>query len=189
MNSKNVWIGGVIIVALLILGWYLIWGNQSPASQASQTGTAGTVATTTDTGTGATAGSAQEVKGTGTLATAVNQGGNYTCTVTSAGQSNPVTTGTLYSSAGKTRLDFQSAASSGTVTALHIIRNGSVAYEWVEGQTVGTKTAIDTSSPLLPKTTPSGGFILPSTVSWDCHPWFPDQSVFVAPTAISFTAE
>lgn len=116
----------------------------------------------------------------------VKQGGNYTCSLNTIADSGK-TTGTVYASSGKTRFDFRAQGIDGVVTNVHTIRDGSVAYTWVDGQTKGTKTAIKSSGAVTPQ--PSGGVIQVNDdeqVSSECRPWVPVASMFVVPKGITF---
>jgi len=175
---------GVVVVLLIIAGvWY--WTSTmpqsgSPSETASSTQEVAS-STTAGSGTGTTDGTQQS------LGKVLSQGGNFTCTVESisAGQHS---TGTVYGSAGKTRLDF-TVDVNGTTVNTHIIRSGGYAYTWVDGQSTGTKVAISTNT-----TAPQpgqGGYVNVdnnTNVSSLCHPWSPDTTLFVPPKGISFIA-
>lgn len=180
MTQKNIIIGVIVVIVLIGGAWFLISPKQDVGT-ATTSGTEEQTDTKTNTPT-------QSVKATGTLRSTFTQGGNYTCTLTTIDDSNGKTTGTVYASGGKTRSDFKIQSSSGTVTELHVIRDGVTAYTWVAGQSSGTKMAITASSSVVPRQ-PSGAVISvtdDSSVSTDCHSWLPDVSQFVPPTNITF---
>ena len=185
MTQKNIIIA-VVVIAILALGsWYLISQNATPVS----TGTDVTTTVPATDGTTATPGTATTpAKGTGALKSAFTQGGNYTCTLNALAADNGKTSGTVYASAGKTRTDFRAESAGGVVTELHIIRDGASAYTWISGQTTGTKTAITTASPFVPRQPSGAGIAITdeSSVNWDCHPWLTDKAQFVPPSNITF---
>lgn len=184
MTQKNIIIA-VVIIAILALGsWYLISKNTTPVS----TGTEVTTNTPVDGGGPSQGTNVTPTKGTGTLKTAFTQGGNYTCTLNALATDNGKTSGTVYASAGKTRTDFRAQSADGIVTELHIIRDGTSAYTWVAGQTTGTKTAITSTSPFVPRQPSGAGIAITddSSVNWDCHPWLTDKAQFVPPSNITF---
>lgn len=167
----------VVVIVIIAGGWYFLSYDNvgSPSSTADMATT--TVATsTTTTTTQAT-----------TLKALTAQGGNYTCTIdtiTSGGE----TTGTVEGAGGKTRLDLI-VAQNGENTTMHIIRNGTTSYTWVDGQQTGTEATITPTTPITPA---SGGVISvndTSNVSSTCHPWIPDASQFVPPAGITFSAQ
>lgn len=185
MTKKNILIA-VVIIAILAFGtWYLVSKNSTPISTTGTDVTTGTPDANGATNPGTTA---TPTKGTGTLKTAFTQGGNYTCTLNALATDNGKTAGTVYASAGKTRTDFRAESASGVVTELHIIRDGTSAYTWVSGQTTGTKTAITTASPFVPRQPSGAGIAITdeSSVNWDCHPWLTDKAQFVPPSNITF---
>lgn len=186
MTKKNILIA-VVVIAILALGtWYLVSKNATPIST---TGTDVTTGTPADGATTVTPGTtATPTKGTGTLKTAFTQGGNYTCTLNALADDNGKTAGTVYAAAGKTRTDFRAQSADGIVTELHIIRDGTSAYTWVSGQTTGTKTAITSTSPFVPRQPSGAGIAITdeSSVNWDCHPWLTDKAQFVPPSNIIF---
>ncbi len=198
MSTKNIIIG-IVVLALILLGiWFfmsqgdndgLLSGNDN--SSATTTGSGGTGGTGSGSGSGS--GSGTPATGSGSLKSAFAQGGNYTCNITTvSGGQGQQTSGTVYASGNKTRVDFRVKASNGTVTDLYVIRDGSFSYTWVGGQTTGTKTQITASSPVVPRQ-PSGAGVTAditddSPVSWECRPWLPDTTKFVPPTSITFTA-
>lgn len=174
--SKNLIIG-IVVVIVVLGGWYL-W-SQNPGAQGPTTDTTGTQADTTT-----------PSKGTGSLASVFSRGGNYTCTfetVSTAAGTGSNSSGTIYVASGKTRGDFSASAGSSVTTMVHIIRDGSMSYTWVSGQSTGFKTPITPTSSIVPN--PSGaGFTEDqlATVTWDCHAWLPDATQFVPPTSVTF---
>ncbi|HWB34110.1 MAG TPA: hypothetical protein VG753_02215, partial [Candidatus Paceibacterota bacterium] len=178
---RNIIIAVIVIIIVVLGGWWLL-SNQGGAG----TGTGEQATSTMSTTTSQTGGTGSAGSST-TLKAVTAQGGNYTCslyTMTTAGQ----TRGTIYGSGGKTRLDLTYQSNDGTSVVTHIIRNGTTSYTWVDGQTMGFKSAITASSPVVSQ--PQGGVISDdSSVSSDCRPWVPDATQFTPPTAISFVAQ
>lgn len=186
MSKENIIIGAIALLVLVTLGWYLF--SQGPGVQAP-----GTTATTTQSAD--TSGAAADVaapagKGTGPLQNVFTRGGNYTCTfatASTAAGTGAKSSGTIYVAAGKTRGDFSVLSNAGVRTTVHIIRNSSTNYTWIDGQTSGTKTAITATT--ATRINPSGaGFTEDqfASVSWDCHAWLTDATQFVPPASITF---
>lgn len=115
-----------------------------------------------------------------------NQAGAHACEysqVTSSGQSNY----RIYISGDKMRGEFYSLGQTGKL----VIYDGSLLYSWSEGASVGAKAPL-TSLAQIPVAIPSdlqSGAVYGSgteSVSWDCHPWIPDTSLFTPPSYVSF---
>ena len=184
MTQREKIIIGVLVVLVLAVGvWYVVapgsFGSISAVTPAQQaTYAPATTQTTTTTTTTAT-----------TLRAVATKGGNYTCTLTSISTGSQ-TRGTLYAAAGETRLDFVSKNSQDVDTTVHIIRNGTYSYTWVDGQTSGIKAAITATSPIVPQQPEGGNIIVTDTtqLASDCYPWLPDPTQFVPPAGITFTA-
>ena len=181
MTTKNIVIAVIIIIVLVLIGWF-IWGNGSSMWMAGSNATTTPVAqTTTTTGT-------QASSGFKSINDVVAQGGNYQCTIDITDSGNH-TTGTVYGTAGKTRLDLTVVAENGTSVITHIIRSGTTSYTWVDGQQTGVKSTFSQGSSVVPQ--PNGGFSTSTAstqFSSNCYPNVPTASNFVPPTGISFIA-
>lgn len=172
MNSQHIVIAVVVLAVVALLGWYLMSG--SPAASDTENDTA--------------AEETANAQNPTSIRAALAKGGNYTCSIETQSETGR-TTGTIYGSAGKTRLDLKTQRSDGATVTVHIIRNVGTAYTWVDGQTVGSKTSITPTSAVVPQ--PTGGVISvtdDSSISSDCHAWLPDQGQFTPPKEITFTA-
>ncbi len=183
MTTRNTVLTVVIVLIVLALGWYWYSWAQNGTVMPDTSNTDSTTSQGTDT-TGQTTHSSSK-----SLRTLASQGGNYTCTLTTTGDQGKMT-GTIFASAGKTRLDFKISLPTGTDITSHTIRSGSIAYNWVDGQQTGSKLAITASSAIVPQ--PTGGSTSVNDevqVDSDCHPWSPDASQFVPPTGITFVAQ
>lgn len=188
MKKKNIIIAGIVIVLIGLGIWYFVSQNKDEGIVVGDTVGTQVSGTDTDTATGAGTTATPAPKGTGTLRTAFTQGGNYTCTIETTGSDSAKTTGTIYASAGKTRTDFRAETTNGTVTEIHVIRDGVSIYTWVSGQLTGTKAALTTTSSFVPHQPSGAGFSITddSSVNWDCHPWLTDKTQFVPPKGITF---
>lgn len=178
MTQQNAIIGLIVLIVLILGGWYFLT-HPAPTVMTDASGTS----TTTDSGT-ADVQNAHSVAAVETLAT---QGGNFTCSMNSI-QSNSNTTGTVYASKQNVRFDLQ-VSQNGSRVGTHSIRSGGYIYTWVDGQTTGAKVAASASSSIIPQ--PEGGVVevnLDTNSTLDCHPWIPDQSQFTPPSDIVFTA-
>jgi hypothetical protein len=191
MTFKNIAILAIVVLVIVFGGWYVLSHQSSsgtPVTQGSGSDTSDSSGTNSGSQTGGTSTSSGSAS---SLRSVISRGGNYTCTLTVYGNSGQ-TTGTVYSSANpnKTRMDLNVIASSGTRVTTHIIRSGGYSYTWVDGQTVGQKAAITSSSPIVPQ--PSGNYNTvtdDANISSDCHPWAPVASEFVAPSSITFVSK
>lgn len=176
MNNRNIIIAVVVVLVLAGGIWYM--SSSTETSDTSSTD----VTTPADTASDQTVSSSQN----GSLGSLMKRGGNYTCTISTIGDTGK-TTGTIFASNGKTRLDFEVEEIEGMVTTMHTIRDGSWSYTWIDGQTMGFKTAIKTSGAVSPQ--PTGGVIgvnEDEQVASDCHPWNPVMSMFTPPAGITF---
>ena len=183
MTTRNIVIAVIVVIVLVVIGWF-IWGNGSSSwMMGSTASTTPAAQTTTDTTGGSTS-----TAGFKSLNDVVAQGGNYQCTIDII-DSGSRTTGTVYGTAGKTRLDLTIVAADGTNVITHIIRTGTTSYTWVDGQQTGVKASFSQGTSIVPQ--PSGGVATASTTgqfSSNCYPNVPNAANFVPPTGISFVA-
>jgi hypothetical protein len=193
MATRNIVLTIVGIFAVGLVGWYLLSLNSNPSTgntALNSTSTNSNVPGIPNTGGSSTPSTSQNSQAssvsTGTLRSLVTRGGKFTCTITAVDNSNK-TTGTIYGAGNESRLDLQIQTSDGTTVTTHTIRNGTYAYVWMEGQSVGQKSLLNSTNSVLP--TPSGNYSHVSDttqISSDCHPWIPDQSQFTPPKGITF---
>lgn len=175
MTQKNVIIWVIVALVVIVGGWYLFANQSNPAS-------------TTDTTSASDTADVQSAHTAGQVTALATKGANFTCSVNATGPASN-TTGTIYASNRSVRLDLQVQAS-GVSVITHTIRNGTVAYNWTDGQSSGTKTTISATAPVV--SAPSGGVISDTdsgTIASDCHPWIPDVTQFTPPTNITFVAQ
>lgn len=92
--------------------------------------------------------------------------------------------GTMYVSGGKSRGDFTSDAG-GTAVQSHMIYDGQSLYIWMDGQTQGYKSTLDTATPTGSPSTP-GTMDANQAFDYDCSSWVTDASLFTPPTGIEF---
>lgn len=188
--TRNYLIGGIIIIVLIILGLWYASSMNGPISTPT-----GTVATTTATSTPATTTPAittptQPVTATPSPFKSIfTQSGSHECTYQQVGASTQ-STSVVYISGGKMRGEFRTTGS--TMSANLMIYSGGYLYTWKEGTTAGKRTSISSLSQLpyvIPNDLTSGAVFGTSgdNVSWDCHDWLTDNSVFTIPAAVKFT--
>jgi len=183
--NKNLIIGAIIVVILILLGfWYvssLTPATPAPVTSTTATSTTTNVPTTTTPATVATKSAFKSI---------FTQSGNHECTYQQVGGSTQGTS-VIYISNGKMRGEFRTTG--GTVSSANLmIYNGGYLYSWVEGTTVGKKTSINSLADLpavIPQDLTSGAVFGTSadSVGWDCHDWLTDNSIFVIPTYVKFT--
>ncbi len=179
-----------IVLAVIVVGgaWY-VFSMKSDGTSAPQDQTGTSADTTGTTGSSQAGDTATPTgKGSGSLTSIYSRGGNYTCTFETIG-SGVKSTGTVYVAGGKTRADISTSAV-GVTTVVHTIRSGSTSYTWVNGQSIGYKTAI-TATPTHPANSTGAGVTGDNTsqVNWDCHAWLPDMTQFAVPSSITFIAQ
>jgi len=182
--SKNFVITGIVIIVLVGLGiWYFSSSNVS-LNTTNPYGAATTSVSTTSTSTATTS-------HTNTFHSIFTQTGNYECSYESVGGTSVRSSSVIYIADGKMRGEFRTTTN--TVTSANfMIYNGGYLYAWKEGATVGTKTTIKTLAdlPAIIPTDLTSGKILgvsDNNVSWDCHNWAKDDSVFVIPSYVKFS--
>ncbi len=186
--NKNIVIGGIIVVIIILIGfWYV--ASMTPTTPAVGTSTTATT-TATSTATTVPATTAPATVATKSAFKSIfTQSGNHECTYQQVGASTQ-TTSVIYISDGKMRGEFRTT---GTVTSSNLmIYNGGYLYSWVEGTTVGKKTSINSLADLpavIPQDLTSGAIYgtASDSVGWDCQDWLTDNSIFVIPTYVKFT--
>ena len=185
MNKTTV-IWGIVIIVVVALGAWYFSSMGTPA--ATPTGSTTTTSTST---TGSTTGTTGTTKtaGSSTFHSIFTQSGNHECTYEQVGGATHGSS-VVYISGGKMRAEFRTT---GTVTAANLmIYNGGYLYAWKEGTTVGKRTSISSLSQLpdaIPQDLTSGAVFGTGSdnVSWDCHDWVTDPSLFVIPTYVTFS--
>jgi hypothetical protein len=105
--------------------------------------------------------------------------GNQQCTYQD-GQ----TSGTVYTSNGKARMDFTSVAN-GVSMSSHSIIDSDTYYAWVDGQTTGFKISINQTA--QGSVGSNQNVDVNRTMDYNCSSWSPDNSKFSLPTGITFT--
>lgn len=192
--NKNIVIGGIIVVILILLGfWYIAslpvtTPAPVPSTTATSTATSTPVVVPTST-TPATSAAPAATATKSAFKSIFTQSGNHECTYQQVGASSQ-TTSVIYISGGKMRGEFRTT---GTVSSANLmIYNGGYLYSWKEGTTVGKKLSINSIADLpsvIPKDLTSGAIFGTSadSVGWNCNDWLKDNSVFVIPTYVKFT--
>lgn len=179
--NKNVIIGVIVIVLVLLGIWYFASMNGSaPAQDMSAT----TSSSSSTSATGSVPAS------TNTFRSIFTQSGNHECTYELVGTSTR-SSSVVYIADGKMRGEFRTT---GTVTSANfMIYSGGVLYTWKEGATVGKKTSISSLADLpqaIPQDLTSAAILGVSNdnVSWDCRYWAKNATVFTIPSYVNFSA-
>lgn len=180
--NRNVIIGAVVVVLLALGAWFVFsQGNTATNTENNQEETG------ENTSGNNTSTSGSPTRGSGSLSQVFTQGGNYTCTL-NATRDGLTTTGTVYATGNKTRVDFRVQLPDTTAIQTHIIRDGSFSYTWTDGQTTGVKSRITSSGAVDEQPQGAGSMAdVDGTYDWECRPWIPQTSQFVPPTEITFT--
>jgi hypothetical protein len=119
----------------------------------------------------------------------LTQSGSYQCDysqVRSSGQSTNV----IYIYGGKLRAEFRTSEN-GDTTANLVVYDGHYMYQWREGASTGTRTALTSLSQLplvIPKDLTSGKIYGTNyeSVGWICHPWLTNKSLLTPPSYVAF---
>ena len=99
--------------------------------------------------------------------------------------------GTVYSSSGKVRGDFD-VTTDGQTMKSHMIVMNNTSYIWTDGQTTGFKMSFDPNATPVAgsttgSTTPNGGFDVNANNNYKCGTWIADTSMFTLPEGINFS--
>ena len=114
------------------------------------------------------------------------QKGNYQCDYSEV-SSSKATSGIVYFSDGKMRVEFRTSGSVGNI----MVYDGVNMYSWVEGASSGSISrpkSISDFPAIIPKDFSTGKVLsLGSTsVGWYCHAWLKDASKLTRPLHINF---
>jgi hypothetical protein len=180
----------IAIIAALALG---VWFFTSAPALPTLTDTATTTATATPQSTQATPSAKKPTQGVpnsqNTYKSLLTQSGSYQCDydqVLASGKGHNV----IYLYGGKMRGEFRTD-NNGITTANLFIYDGRYLYQWKEGASVGTRTALTSLSQLplaIPKDLTSGGIVGNSyeSVGWFCHTWLTNKSLLTPPSYVTF---
>jgi hypothetical protein len=120
---------------------------------------------------------------TGSLRALVARGGNYACTMHTDSGNTP-TDGTIYVSGEHIRGDFTSTVPQIGNVDTHMIADGDTLYLWNSLMPKGIKS----SEVAETDGSDSDGVNMDQSYTYDCKAWVADESKFVVPTDITFTA-
>jgi len=185
--NRNTVIGGIIVIIIVILGiWYFSTMNAGVAVPETATTTS---TGTTGTGAAGTTGAATP-SNPSTFHSIFTQSGNHECTYQQVG-TDTKSTSVVYIADGKMRGEFRTTGA--VTTADLMIYNGGFLYAWKEGATTGKKTSISSLADLpaaIPQDLTSGAIfgVSADNVSWDCHDWAKDSTLFNLPTYVTFSS-
>ncbi len=181
MNQKTIiWV--LVVIAAVILGWYLFFYEPATTPQGEEHGTG----TQENQNTNGTAGG--NTTGGEDLAGILARGCNYSCTFDSTDQDSRAR-GTLYVQGDKVRLDFESEINNEGTVQSHMLRTGGWFYIWTGASgTTGFKLLANESSLPGAISTSLGGAVTSNgtATSWQCRPWVPVASQFSVPEGITF---
>ena len=173
--SKTTWyiIGAIIVIGII---WYAV--SMSSAGPVADTyGTATSTQTTTT-----TTGSTTTVTHPSDLSALLASAGPQTCTFATSATGSSVQ-GTIYVANGKLRGDITTTTGN-KITYAHTIMSTTEVYTWIDGQTVGVKSArTGTSNTIVGTITMSSlpNFSCTNTVTANA-----DFTKFNLPTGITF---
>lgn len=122
---------------------------------------------------------------TGSWNDLVKRGGNYMCTINSAG-ANDVTSGTVYVSGTDLRGEFVSKTAAGQVTS-NMLKKGDMMYVWSSAYPQGFMMKADAPASQTSSTATQGqGVDQGQSYDWNCSATGVDASKFVKPANIEF---
>lgn len=110
---------------------------------------------------------------------------NQKCTFTDIATNN---SGTVYTSNGRFRGDFSMVVENKTISS-HMISDGEYAYTWMDGEKQGFKMSLASMNEVAgkaPDATTSKTVDINQQVDYKCRNWTVDNSVFNAPTGVTF---
>src|SRR3989344_394789 len=166
--NKNVLIAVVVIILLLLLGGaYFAFGRRPPSS-------------TTPAGQTQVPGSTSAPSAKKSLKDLISLGQSQQCSF----QDAPGNSGTMYVSGGKSRGDFTSGID-GTAVKSHMVYDGQAVYIWMDGQSQGYKSALDTVAPTGAPTTQKT-MDVNQALDYNCTSWSGDSSLFTLPSGVEF---
>ena len=127
---------------------------------------------------------------TTTLSSLLSLGTNQVCTFTYTDPDSGTTSGTVYFANGKMSGTFNVETQDGQSFDGSMINDGSYIYSWSSLSNQGTKIPVDFDDSSEVKNEPDkpSNFIDDNKqVDYSCSPWGVDQSMFTAPSNITFT--
>lgn len=161
---------GVLIVAVLGLGYYWYSRTASPAPAAGDT-------------TGQE--SAQSSTFTGSFKDLLTRGGDWRCTLEST-VGGAASSGTTYTSGGMVRADVEMSVEGYGTMESHMIADGTNVYTWSPMMPFGVKASMTDSPVATPDTSGGESFDAAGAYSYHCEPWSADRSMFELPSGVTF---
>jgi len=181
MNKTTKIIVGIIILLILIVGAYFVFGKKSASNSLQSVKNQVTTMAT-------------QKK---SLSDFFSMTGSQQCTFSDKAKTS---SGTIYTDNGKMRGDFQST-NSGKTMMTHMINDGTYIYYWTEGTKTGYKMSLATVKEQAAKITmapqnnnsgeeqspTSGPVNMNQQADYSCQAWSADASKFVLPQDVTFT--
>lgn len=175
MKNKNLIITIAVIIILLIGGGlYLGMKKDAAPSQAPQP--ENKTMTSDNTGN-----KLEQVEGS--LKSLITGGKSLTCTFSNNLNDTSSINGTVYTSGGKVREDFQSTSAQVKVSG-HVIIESENGYMWTDQNDQGFKFAINGQP--TPASTHNQTPDIDKAMKFSCQPWNVDSSLFNLPSNITF---
>jgi hypothetical protein len=150
------------LIALVVIGGYLVLSNKSTKTQnpdVTQNQTAQSTSTS--------------------IKDLLSSGSSQKCTFS---DSETGSQGTVYIANSKMRGDFEMTAN-GQVTKSHMIVDGQTANLWMDGQTQGFKMSWER---IESQQSAQGSVDVNKKADYKCAPWTVDSSLFAVPTNVTF---
>ncbi|MFZ2621066.1 MAG: hypothetical protein WAX85_01010 [Minisyncoccia bacterium] len=187
--NKNTWIGIVVVLVLIILGW-MFYSPKSGEAPVIETPSTVTTETKTNTILNTTTTPKPAPKVTNTFPAIFTQAGSHECTYEQTSQSSK-SKNTVYIADGKMRGEFRTTDSTGKTTASMMVYNSGVLYLWTEGKGVGVRSTLKSVSDLpvaIPQDLTSGSVLSngQNIVGWICHDWAKNNSLLAPPSYVKF---
>lgn len=182
--NRTTLIWAIVIIIIIALGaWYFSSNSSMNGSMASSTA---------ETSTGNTPGgtSGGTASNSNSFHSIFSQSGSHQCIYQQVDASTQ-TKSTVDIANGKMYGEFRTTGE--TTSAQKMLYTGGVLYVWNEGATTGKKSNISSLAELpqaIPGDLTSAAVygVTSDSVSWDCHNWITDASLFVVPSYVTFSS-
>jgi hypothetical protein len=186
--GNRVVIGILIVITLILTGAGFTWFKNNSQSKVSSTESSPSPETTSSPAVEASVTTDTRKSIRDLFATS----GNQKCTFSDSQNSS---SGTIYTSSGKMRGDFQTVSKGQTLIS-HMIIEDQTSYIWTDGVSQGMKLSAGKIGSLTGTASNSGSVAetnstpinVEQKVSYGCVAWTPDQKLLTLPTNIKFSS-
>lgn len=190
MSTNQRTVVAIAVVIVILVGLWYLYPSAPVVSDTSVNPAASTTPVTSTNTPASKPSTATTPKTKSAFRSIFTQSGNHQCTYEQVA-ANGNTSSVVYIADGMMRGEFRTTSGTNTQANFMIYKGGSL-YSWKEGATTGTRTNISAISDIpqvIPNDLTSGASfgVSNDSVSWDCHDWAKDASLFVIPTYVKFS--